>query len=365
MSALASLMRPERRLPAAYGLVHAIVDATTVSVVFTAIGVHSLTPEAAFRLVVGYDVLAFASQALIGVVADRLRAPRAFALAGVTIAALSLAALPVHAVAAMLLAGLGNALFHVGGGSLSLAIEPGRAAAAGIFVGPGALGLAFGLWVGHRHAAFPFAPFSLAIVAALAVLALVRVPPRPYDALPEGATPRGGVVLAALLLFSIAVRAFVGLAGCHACPKSASLAIGLAVAGFSGKAIGGLVADRVGWISTGAGALLVSAPILAFGTAHLAAMVAGMFLFQMTMPVTLAGLMLLFPRRPAFVFGIACVALVAGALATFSPAIVARTSSAVVLVLVALSAVALLLGLRRFGDRAPAAAPTDPAVHAA
>ena len=122
MSLLASLARPERRIPAAYGLVHAVVDTTTVSVVFAAIGLHSLSVPAAFRLVIAYDVLAFASQALLGVAADRLRAPRAFALAGVAIAALSLVALPVHAVAAMLLAGLGNALFHVGGGSLSLAI---------------------------------------------------------------------------------------------------------------------------------------------------------------------------------------------------------------------------------------------------
>jgi FSR family fosmidomycin resistance protein-like MFS transporter len=354
-SLLASLARPERRIPAAYGLAHAVVDTTTVSVVYASIGVHALPVPAAFRLVIAYDVLAFASQALIGVVADRLRAPRAFAVAGLVIAALSLAAMPFDATSAMLLAGLGNAIFHVGGGSLALAIEPGRAGAAGVFVGPGALGLALGLAIGQREGAFPFAPIAIAIAAALVVIAIVRVPREPYAALPDGPAPRGAAAIAGLLLFSIAVRAFVGFVAPRDTPRSAALAIGLALAAFGGKTLGGLVADRLGWIATGVGALALSAPVIVLGAAHPAALVAGMALFQMTMPVTLAGLALLWPRRPALVFGVACVALVAGALAAFSPAIVEGASRAVVLALVALSAVALHAGLRRLGDRAPSA----------
>jgi FSR family fosmidomycin resistance protein-like MFS transporter len=354
-SLLASLARPERRIPAAYGLVHAVVDATTVSVVFASIGVHSLTVAEAFRLVIAYDVIAFASQALIGLVADRLRAPRAFAVAGVVLAAAALATMRLDATAAMLLAGVGNAVFHVGGGSLALAIEPGRAGAAGVFVGPGALGLALGLAVGRRGGAFPFAPFVAAIAGALVILAIVRVPARPYAALPRSAAPRGAIAVAVLLLFSIAVRAFVGFVAAHDTPKSAALTVGLALAAFGGKAVGGLVADRLGWIATGVGALVLSAPVLVLGAAHPAAVVAGMALFQMTMPVTLAGLALLWPRRPALVFGVACVALVAGALAAFSPAIVQATSRPLVLALIALSAATLYVGLRRLGDRAPAA----------
>ena len=40
----------------------------------------------------------------------------------------------------VVLAGLGNALFHVGGGVVSLNLTPKRATAPGIFVAPGGLG---------------------------------------------------------------------------------------------------------------------------------------------------------------------------------------------------------------------------------
>jgi FSR family fosmidomycin resistance protein-like MFS transporter len=351
---LEAFFRPQRLVPAAYGAAHAVVDATTVAVVFGAIGLHQVPLDQAFFLVVGYDVLAFASQALLGLVTDRLRAPRAVALLGLVVTAFSLVALGVHAWTAMLVAGLGNALFHVGAGALSLAIEPGRAAAPGIFVGPGALGLAMGIWVGH-HGPFATWPFFLALGCAVALVALVQTPDAPYEKLPAPTHVDHAAPIVALLLASIAVRSFVGLGAAHATPKSLSLSIGLALAACTGKVLGGLISDRLGWLRTSVVALLVSAPILAFGARQPSAMVFGMFLFQMTMPVTLAALTVVFPRRPAFVFGLACVALVSGALATFSPDVTAHYSSSGFFGLIVLSAAALFVGLRMLGDRGRAA----------
>jgi FSR family fosmidomycin resistance protein-like MFS transporter len=343
-------LRTTRLVPAAYGVVHAVVDATTVAAVFGAIGFHAVSPEAAFTFVVLYDVLAFASQALLGLVTDRLARPRPFAVAGLAIASLAMACMPHHALATVLLAGLGNALFHVGGGALSLAVEPGRAAAAGIFVGPGALGLATGLLVSKT----PFAswPFFVVHAAALALLIAVPLPARPYAALPPRAerVPLAALVVA-LLLVSVTIRSFVGMAASHACPKSLGLSIGLATAAFAGKALGGLVADRVGWTASSVGALLLSAPLLAYFGRTPSALVCGMFFFQMTMPVTLAALMRVFPRRPAFVFGLACVALVSGALPTFTPTVTRHYSGFGFFALIVLSATSLAVALRDLGPR--------------
>jgi hypothetical protein len=52
------------------------------------------------------------------------------------------------------------------------------------------------------------------------------------------------------------------------------------------------------------------------GKVHLAALTS-VFLFQMTMPVTLAALALWIPGKPAFAFGMACVALLIGTLPSF------------------------------------------------
>ena len=86
-----------------------------------------------------------------------------------------------------------------------------------------------------------------------------------------------------------------------------------------GKALGGIISDRLGWIETSVGALLISAPLIAF--AGPAGIIAGLFVFQMTMPVTLVAAVKVFPKKPAFAFGLTCLALVGGAIPTFYPEI--------------------------------------------
>lgn len=348
---------PKHLIPASYGAAHFAVDATTVSVVMTATHFRDVTPDRAFMFVIVYDVLAFASQFLIGLLTDHLRAPRGVAFAGLLGAFLSAVVLPYHALGAVVLAGLGNALFHVGGGSLSLSVDEGRATAPGVFVGPGALGLAFGLWVG-KQGYFPMWPFLVAMVAAFVGLLLVPVPPQLERTERPARRPSGlwdAVLVATLLLFSILVRQFVGMGGFAAVHKTTLVGFSLGAAGVLGKVLGGFLSDRFGWVNVGVGALLVSAPVIAFASDYAGLMIVGMFLFQMTMPVTLAALTFVFPRRPGFVFGIACLALIGGALLTFTRKVTVHSSSAGFLVLILLSALALFVALRRLRPTAPSA----------
>jgi len=75
-----SAPRATRGLPALYGIVHALVDLTCVTVVFRALPRHELVLQAGFYLVLGYDVIAFAGQAILGPLTDWVRAPKAAAL---------------------------------------------------------------------------------------------------------------------------------------------------------------------------------------------------------------------------------------------------------------------------------------------
>jgi len=267
-------------------------------------------------------------------------------MTGLAVTALGLLAMGANATLATVLAGLGNAFFHVGAGAAALSVDPGRASAPGIFVGPGALGLATGLYLGHAGDVPVLPLLALLVVALGAVATLGNVPPP--KALPQPRPARAAVsAIAVLLLLPIAVRAFVGMAGCYACPKLAWLPWSMATAAFLGKALGGVLAERLGWTRTGVGALVLSAPLLAFGSGTPAAMVLGMFLFQMTMPVTLVALHVLWPRFPGFALGLACVALVAGALPTGWSAAQAVCGQVPFLALILLSAVALWAA-RRF-----------------
>ncbi len=353
-STVGPLSDPKRVVPVAYGLIHALIDATTACVVLRAVGIHGLEPQQAFALVVGYDVIAFGSQSVVGLLTDALQAPRATAVAGIAIAILSMVALPYHAVAAMILAGAGNALFHVGAGSLSLSVDPGRATAPGIFVGPGALGLAIGMYIG-KHGAFARWPFFVLLILAIAVLPLVRVPPRRADGRParSGIGRGDGAIIVGMLLFSILVRSFVGMGGFHAVHKTMWIGFGIAFAAFAGKAVGGLIADRLGWVWTSVGALLMAAPLIAFGSPFPLVMVSAMFLFQMTMPVTLAALTVVHPSRPAFAFGLACLALLAGVLPAFSHAVQAYYGDVRFFALILASAATIFVALRMLDRRAP------------
>jgi FSR family fosmidomycin resistance protein-like MFS transporter len=336
---------PARWFALSHGLIHALIDAACVTAVFSAIPPADLTRFAAFYVVVGYDLIAFATQAFIGLGADRWRAPRLTLLAGIALTAAAVASRNFEPWTTMVLAGLGNAAFHVGAGGLSLHVQPGRATSPGVFVAPGAIGLAVGMTLGKGEPV-PSWPFLAALAVAFIYALRAANPTIDYDARPERPRAGVGVAIAALLLFAIAVRSFVGSAASYACPKGAAIAFGLAFAAFAGKAAGGVLADRLGWIKASVGAMLISAPLLAWGGENHLAVTIGAFLFQMTMPVTLVAVAALLPGRPGFAFGLACVALVGGAVPTYYHEVKTLFSPTLFLTLILLSAAALYVSLR-------------------
>ncbi len=127
--------------------------------------------------------------------------------------------------------------------------------------------------------------------------------------------------------------------------------MGLTTALVLGKAAGGVLADRYGRIFVGVGALVASLPLLFFATRSPAAGVAGMLLFNMTMPVTLVAVADTLDERPGFAFGLTCLALMTGAL----PPLLSLTqplSATSLAICVSASAALLWLGLRP-GPREP------------
>src|SRR5512138_1065641 len=156
---------------AVYSVSHGLVDATCAAVLFE-IGAAGLAePQAFFQFVVLYNVLAFSTQPLFGLLADTYRLSRHSAVLGLLLVAASTLLLPLPLLA-VLSAAIGNALFHVGGGITSLSLASGRAALPGIFVAPGALGLTIGILVG-KSGAFTAWPFLLLLLGSALLVLLV------------------------------------------------------------------------------------------------------------------------------------------------------------------------------------------------
>jgi len=349
------------------GGAHLVIDAVCVTSVLRAAPPKDSLAASALVFVLAYDVFAFAGQAPLGWLIDRFGVRRGAALAGVLLTTLALLVGSQAGYAVVLLASLGNALFHVGAGAMVLAGAEDRAAPSGVFVAPGAVGLGLGLLLGRRFVTVPFWPSLFALAAAVAIVALVpaRIAaqgrPKPPSHLKAGAL--AGVAL--LLSVSVAVRSLVGSVGCDACDKTLFLAIAVPLAGFCGKFAGGFLADRFGWIDLSTVALLASAPLLAFSRGDPWLALPGLLLFQMTMPVTLAAMFRLMPGRPGLAFGLLCLALIAGALPTFLPN-VWRPQGVPVLLLVLGSTLILFVALRALlspgssRSVAPSAASADP-----
>lgn len=334
------------------GAAHLIVDAVCVASVLRASPPSDSIVSSALAFVVGYDLLAFAGQAPFGWLTDRLGLRRGAALAGLLCTAAALLAGRGSALTVVLIAGVGNALFHVGAGAMVLAGSRGRAAPAGVFVAPGALGLGIGLLLGRKFLTVPLWPWLFAIGVAVVVVLLVasKSPVREKSPSVDVAPPRVYrrseiVTVATLLGLSVAVRSLAGTVGCDACPRGFLLMLALPIAAFAGKLTGGFLADRFGWIDLSVAALLASAPLMAFSGGDLWLALPGLLIFQMTMPVTLAAMLRLMPDRPGFGFGLLCVALVAGTLPAYFPG-GWRPQGLPLLFLVLGSAAALYLALR-------------------
>lgn len=337
---------------ALYGVVHLLVDATTVSVALRTSNIHALSPTQAFALVLAYDVLAFGSQVLLGFGVDRWWDPKAAMRLGLLFTIASVPSASVHPLLALMLAGAGNALFHLGAGALVLARGLEKASPAGLFVAPGALGLAFGLTYGRLPDLGPLWPLAVASALAFAATWLVSAPDleRRSGVVTEGApsAPSRTIALAlSLLLLSVAVRSLVGLSATRGVAPSAWLLFAVPLVAFAGKISGGYLADRFGWIATSVGALLLSCPLIVFGANHVGLLLTGLLLFQLTMPVTLTATARLMPHSLATAFGWTCLALVVGALPTMFPLTAGMCTRPMLCLWVLVGAAAVGVGLER------------------
>ena len=221
-----------------------------------------------------------------------------------------------------------------------------KAASAGIFVAPGALGLGLGIVLGRALPRTPLWPLFFAVVVACVAVAMVA-DPRPKGSSPasEPLPAERVAAILALLFFSVAVRSLVGTVGCDGCPRGTFLLVAVPVVAFSGKLAGGFLSDRFGWTDVSVAALLTSAPLLAFANGQLWFALPGLLIFQMTMPVTLTAAYRALPTYPGLSFGVLSLALVGGTLPAYLPG-GWRPHGAPVLALVLASAVALYVALR-------------------
>ena len=267
-----------------YSASHFLVDFGCALLIFRTVSASS-DPTVLFIL---YNYCAFALQMPVGLLADRLNRNALMAAAGCALVALGCAfsAVPLAAAA---ISGVGNALFHVGGGVDVLDDSEGKASSLGVFVSPGAAGLFLGTMLGRGGA-------SLWIVAAAMILAAfsILLTAKKTDCLVSHNAPvsfkgmgKFDVLLPALCLFFVVIiRSFAGMTMGFAWKGEGYWGVAALAAVVLGKTAGGFVMDRIGGRPAALLSLTAAGVLFWFADSPYAG-VAAIFLFNMSMPMTL------------------------------------------------------------------------------
>lgn len=293
-----------------YSLGHLLVDGACCLVMLTAALTGEGKPEELSLAIVLYNTVAFAIQPFFGLLADKIGRTNLIAAAGCILVGGSAVMLWIPFAAAVT-AGLGNAMYHIGGGTYSLNMDRKKAVYPGIFVAPGAIGLFLGALLANHTA---FRPIFVMLPMALLALGVLPVP---HIACLYGADsgkqskPIAGLSLL-LLLLVILLRSVIGSVGEFPWKNTTSTALILTLMTALGKACGGLISDRLGRRHTTVIALLLSAPLLAFCESGLLPSLAGVFLFNLTMAVTVTEIADRLQGYSGFAFGLTTLALILG-----------------------------------------------------
>lgn len=306
-------------MTAIYSLLHVLVDGVCAYAMF---GSFLVRPQG-YDDVLTYNFCAFALQMPFGAALDLLN-PRRGEILPFCTACMGVALTLVGAFTHPALLGIGNALFHVGGGvgTIFEDREKGwQGRGLGVFVAPGALGLYLGTLLAKNGAGIGWlwgvGVFMLLVCAGTAVMVSGAVRGLSRDSsksrLRAGAVDvedaarlaSGAAVLplAACLLFVVILRSHVGMTVTFPWKTTALAGFLATLAAAAGKAAGGFLAAGFGLLRTillsltAAAVCYLLSGCVVFG-------IAALFLFNVTMPVTLYLLVCWLPRLPGFSFGL-------------------------------------------------------------
>ena len=304
-----------RGMVAIYSIAHFLVDFSCIFLMFRSIaGTNDW-----YLYILLYNFFAFACQMPLGLIADACNRNYLFAAGGCISIGLAYGFSFVPVVAVIVL-GIGNALFHIGGGIDILNISERKSAALGIFVSPGALGVYFGTLVGKGNAAVTVIILAALLATAVLIVAIRYIQGKDYsnNAVLSLTTAKTRTLsLAIICLFLVVcLRSYVGATMDFSWKGIGHWSVILVCAVVLGKTLGGFAADRLGAIKTTLFSLSIAALLFFFSQIPLSGLFA-VLLFNMTMPITLWMMAKIFPGAKGFSFGLLTFALFLGFLPVY------------------------------------------------
>lgn len=266
---------------------------------------HSFSFEYIAIYFVVYNLIAFALQPVIGYLADKYNLYYYCILLGLLLPMIAVN-IPSVGVLAIMISTIGNAMYHVGGGVISVNLFPDKVAPTGVFVAPGAIGVFLGINLATIDSNYSLILSAIAFIV-LAVIYFVfnrRLPENKYTKLNKNL-----VKISILVMVIVFVRGFIGYHLLLPWKSDLILGIILVIAIFLGKFFGGILADKFGLKKIAIFGLATSLPLLILGYGYPIIAIIGAMLFNLTMAITLYVIIYSCGKYKGFAFGLTTLAL--------------------------------------------------------
>lgn len=300
-------------------VLHLLVDGLCVCCLYLI--ASSLSASHLVGIFLTYNILAFLTQPLTGLWADRMERRHWMLLASVFLLTMAVLATSivinfglstVGMMMVVVLLGMGNSLFHVWGGKQVAVTTGNDMRALGAFVSTGAFGLALG---------FVFFSWPLLYVALLSISVLstayVHLDLKAGISVNNQEVERRFSkvfiwVSLLVLMLVVMLRSLVGETFAGGISRTSSLVLLIGFLSMLGKMTGGWIAHHLGIVRTLTLVVVLVAVCLVFRGQELAILLVGLFAVNCTMPVTLYLANVVLPKQEGLAFGLLAAALIPG-----------------------------------------------------
>ena len=335
------------KIVSVYSVIHFIVDLSCAVLVSNYL-TSKLGAENVFLAILIYNFFAFAVQLPVGIIADRLNKNALVSCVGCLLVA-GAYALTFNGVLCCIVAGLGNAMFHIGGGIDVLNISERMASFPGLFVSTGALGIFLGAKSLSWGFTLYYLPVILLVISAV-ILALLynSIKDKVSNSELRKTVLTGDTVVAVICIFvTVYIRSYVGMIMAFEWKANFALAFAAIFAVILGKMLGGIIGDKTGFTLVSI-TLVISAVLFIFSFDCAACGIIAILLFNMTMPITLTVLANIFETKKGFAFGLLTLALFVGAVPKFLGFYEKAFTPAGLCILTLISALALFIAVKKY-----------------
>jgi FSR family fosmidomycin resistance protein-like MFS transporter len=338
-----------KKIVGIYSVIHFIVDLSCAVLVTNLVTQKMGQSVNLFVAVLIYNFFAFAMQLPIGIIEDKVNKNAICSAIGCLLVAVAYG-FSDFGIVSCLIAGIGNSMFHVGGGIDVLNISNKKATLSGIFVSTGAMGI----FLGSKSSLVSFNKYYIIIlVLILSAILLFWL----YNQIKEKVKNEEVIIpklslneeiAIVCLIITVVIRSYVGLILSFEWKSSFLLALLSIFAVIFGKMLGGIIGDKIGFVKISLISLIAAAFLFIFAFNNSVLGILAILSFNMTMPITLTALSNILPNNKGMAFGLLTLALFVGFVPTCFGDTKAIFTPLGLFLITIFSAVVLYIGIKKY-----------------